>query len=196
MSAFEYIVGFHTIVLGLATARLLETLAATVKHRGTVGHCWVHTMWVVLLQLTIIGWWYALWRDLRTDTVEELGYLEFLFTLSISISWFVAAALLDPDLKDHRNTDLEAQFLSVRVPLFVTFAWPGALGLIGLFVTGGEMTVTGGEMTLDRIATSAEFALLPVAGLLLRSMRGQQFLVVVHGIAFLLIEISQQGIAG
>jgi hypothetical protein len=189
LSAFEYIVGFHTIVLGLATARLLETLAGTVKHRTTVRHFWVHTVWVVILQLTIIGWWYALWRDLRGEYVDELGYLEFLFTLSISISWFVAAALLDPDLEDHRDTDLEAHFFSVRVPLFLTFAWPAAVGFVGLFVVGDEMT-------LDRIATSVEFAVLPVAGLLLRSRRGHEVLVLLHGAAFLLIEISQQGIGG
>lgn len=187
MSAFEYIVGFHTIVLGLATARLLETLADTIKHRGTIGHFWVHTVWVVLLQLTIIGWWYALWRDLRSEVVDELGYLEFLATLSISISWFVAAALLDPDLEDHRDTDLEAHFFSVRVPLFLTFAWPGLVGVLGLFLVGDVMT-------FDQVATSLEFAVLPVAGLMLRGRRSHEVLVVLYGVAFLLIEISQQGI--
>ncbi len=52
---FEYLVGIHAIVLGLATAYLLTTLADTIKYRATISHYWVHTAWCVLLQLLLIG---------------------------------------------------------------------------------------------------------------------------------------------
>lgn len=45
MSAIEQVAGFHTIVLDLATAQLLETLIGTVEHRRTVRGLWVHRAW-------------------------------------------------------------------------------------------------------------------------------------------------------
>jgi hypothetical protein len=65
MSVFEYIIGIHTIVLGLATAKLLSTFADTIKYRMTIGPFWVHTLWCVVTQLAIIGWWWFMWLPLK-----------------------------------------------------------------------------------------------------------------------------------
>ena len=65
LSTFEYIVGIHTIVLGLATAYLLTTITDTIKYRKSIRHYWVHTAWSVVLQFVLIGWWFGVLSRLQ-----------------------------------------------------------------------------------------------------------------------------------
>lgn len=101
MTEFEYIVGLHTIVLGLATAKLLTSLSDTLKYRETIKSYWVHSLWCVIAQLNIIGYWYAIWRIQAEST--EFGYAEFLAYFSVSVSLYLMSSFLSLDLGDDKN---------------------------------------------------------------------------------------------
>ena len=49
MTVFEYIIGIHSIVLGLAIASLLSTFAEQLKYREAKHLYWVHSAWCLTL---------------------------------------------------------------------------------------------------------------------------------------------------
>ena len=125
LSTFEYIVGIHTIVLGLATAYLLTTITDTIKYRESIRHYWVHTAWSVVLQFVLIGWWYGLWRTLHDEsTISYAGFLgEFAFTVAL----FMAVRFLIVDIERSQKVDLKTHFNQVRIPFFICLAFPYVL---------------------------------------------------------------------
>ena len=122
MSSFEYLVGIHTIVLGLAMAQLLTTIADTIRFRDTLEGYWLHTAWCVLMVLLVLGWWYGLWRLLGDE--GEILYRRFLPSFGFTVSLFLAARFLTLDLESHRTASLEEHFARVRVPFFAFLGLP------------------------------------------------------------------------
>lgn len=192
MSQFEYIIGFHTIVLGLATGRILAVLADVIRYRSSVGHDWVHALWCVLVELMLIGWWYGLWRNFQS--VDETTYGDFLVSFSITVSFYLAASLLHADIDEDPGMDLQAYFASVRIPFFLSLAYAPALGLLLMLSPELDLPSRGDGAFLLGLLTVLELACVVVAGLLLRARRGQQFLVLGHGAAFVLLELQKSGI--
>ena len=191
MSEFEYIIGFHTIVLGLATANLLTTLADTAKHRETIRPFWVHTLWCVILQLTIIGWWYALWRDL--SDVTEFSYVSFLIVFSVSIAFYLMSSFLSINISGTKTVDLEAHFFQVRTPAFISMAYAFGVLLIRVNLVGD--TGGTGNPVLDLINNTIPL-LAPLAALVLTSRLAQKIIVVVYSVSYLIVEVNQLAVGG
>ena len=190
MSEFEYVIGIHTIVLGLATASLLSTLADTVKYRKTIRPFWVHTLWCVMLQLTLLGWWYALWREL--SEVTTFSYASFLVVFSVSVAFYLMASFLSIDISGDKSIDLEAYFSQIRVPVFLSMGCAYGVVLSLVFLEWDKASSTG-SLLLD-IVNYTVIAMTPLAGLFLTSRRAQQSVVVVYSIAYLVVEFNQLGI--
>lgn len=191
MSEFEYIIGIHTIVLGLATANLLTTIADTAKHRKTIRPFWVHTLWCVILQLTIIGWWYALWRDL--SGVSVFSYANFLVVFSVSVAFYLMASFLSINISNDRTVDLEAYFFQIRIPAFLSLAYAFAVLLFRVNLVGDSSST--GNSVLDFVNYTV-LIMTPLAGLVLTSRLGQRIVVVVYSVAYLAVEFNQLGVGG
>lgn len=191
MSEFEYVIGIHTIVLGLATARLLSTLADTAKYRNTIRPFWVHTLWCIVLQLTLIGWWYALWREL--SEVTTFSYVNFLVMFSVSVAFYLMASFLSIDISGEKSIDLEAYFSQIRVPVFLSMGYAYGVLLTRVFIVGDAGST--GSSLLDNVYY-ATIAVTPIVGLFLTSRRGQQIVVVVYSIVYLATEVNQLAIGG
>jgi hypothetical protein len=191
MSEFEYIIGIHTIVLGLATAKLLTTLADTAKYRETIRPFWVHTLWCMILQLTIIGWWYALWREL--NSVPEFSYASFLIMFSVSIAFYLMASFLSISISINgtKTVDLEAHFFQIRIPAFISMAYAFSVLIIRAYLVGD--TSSTGNSVLDLI-NYTNLLLTPLAALVLSSRLAQQIIVVVYSVFYLIVEVNQLGV--
>ncbi len=195
MTEFEYIVGFHTIVLGLATAKLLTALSDTLKHRETIIPFWVHSLWCVIAQLNVIGYWYAIWRIQEGST--EFGYAEFLGFFSVSIALYLISSFLSFDLGDDKSIDLEEHFNRARVPTFLSlvyvFAFFVALEVIDSSAVN-EAASTGSSL-LD-LFLAFGLPTLIFAGLIFKEKRAQQVIVVLYAVGYLATELNQAAVGG
>ncbi len=195
MSEFEYIVGFHTIVLGLATAKVLTTLSDTLKYRESIKGFWVHSLWCVIVQLNIIGFWYAIWRIHSENTA--FSYAEFLAYFSVSVSFYLASSFLSLDLGDDKKVDLEQHFFRVKFPALASFSYVflffAAVVLFGSPIPDEAQTT--GMTLLDWISLITLPALV-AAALLLNSVRAQQVIVALYAIIYVVVELNQSVIGG
>ncbi len=195
MTEFEYIVGFHTIVLGLATAKLLTSLSDTLKHRETISSFWVHSLWCVIVQLHVIGFWYAIWRLQSGST--EFSYATFLGFFSVSVAFYLMSSFLSFDVGDDRNIDLEEHFNRVRVPIF-----PSLVYVVAFFVV---LEVTGDSVVNDAATTGSAWLnllmglglpTLILLGLIFKAKRAQQVIVVLYAVGYLATEFNQAAVGG
>lgn len=187
MSPFEYLVGIHTIVLGLATAYLLTTIADTIKYRRSISHYWVHTAWSVLLQFLLIGWWYGLWRLMSNET--QIAYGRFLVEFAFTVSLFMAVRLLTIDLGEMKRIDLKEHFYQIRVPFFVFLAIPYVVA-----ISSGWLSRLDTGTPVGDIVTMAVQLLVPLIGAMFANERLQTVLVIVYGVTYLAIEFQQLGV--
>ena len=187
MTPFEYIVGIHTIVLGLATAYLLTTIADTIKYRASISHYWLYTAWCVLVQMLLIGWWFGLWRLMGTEI--EITYSRFLIEFAVSVSLFLAVRLLTVDLASEDGIDLKQCFYKVRVPFFIFLGIPYLIALSA----GWIFTLDTGTPVGDVISFGAQL-LVPIAGILFSNEQVQKVLVFAYGIPYLVVEFQQFGV--
>jgi len=186
MSEFEFIIGIFTIVLGLGTTHILTTLADTLKHRSTITHYWVYTAWLVVMQFSLIGYWYGAWRGMHE--LEEFPFLLFLAAFVFNaIIPYLACRLLSVDIAAEPGLDLHAYFQRIRVPFFVCFGLPMIQGLVADGPFGYAPSATA---TLD-IVISLEFIVVILVGTLSRSDRVHAALVVLHALFYLITEVQQ-----
>ena len=184
MTVFEYIVGIHTIVLGLATAYLLTTLADLIKHRDSVTHYWVYTSWCVLMQFLMVAWWYGLWRLLSDEAV--VSYLDFLEVFAFTVSLFMAARMLTTDIEES-HVDLKQHFYKIRIPFFSFLTLPYVIA----FSAGWLFTM---DTTIGDWISAAVQLVVPIVGLASSNEKLQKILVFAYGVPFLVIELQQYAV--
>ena len=122
MTVFEYIMGIHSIVLGLATASLLSTFAEQLKYREATGHYWVHSAWCVTLLFFILSGWWGYWYTF--DKLENISIFTFLYTFQYSIAMYLCARLLSPDpVREPEGTSIEEYYFRVKTPFLIVFLY-------------------------------------------------------------------------
>ena len=117
MSHFEYVVGFVSILMGLAVAELLSGIGRIFRSRETVKIYWVHVVWMLLLiGLCILNWW-AIWA-VREHGVRTVG--EFAILLAPRFLYVVSAFVLSPPIVFGQAFDLRIYYFSqVRLATFL-----------------------------------------------------------------------------
>jgi hypothetical protein len=85
VSAFEYIAGFMTIVLGLSVARALGGIGAFITADQRSLNDWTTAGFCLTLALLQIGWWSVLWGALGESEVMSKWQV---------FSWIAATAML------------------------------------------------------------------------------------------------------
>ena len=195
MTEFEYIVGLQAIVLGLATAKILTTLGDTLKYRSTIAGYWVHSLWCLVAQLNIVGYWYATWRIQSPST--NFGYGEFLVFFSGSIALYLVSSFLSIDTGGSQRVDLEEHFEKVRIPTLLSLLYIYTFFVFFAFLVSPVSEGVGGTGSeiMDIINVTVLPALL-ILGIAFKGKRIQQAVVVVYALGYVSVEIGQAVASG
>ena len=107
MTHFEYIVGFLSILMGLAIAELLSGIGRIFRERRTTTIYWVHVTWMLLLIcICIISWW-NVWtlHDKEIQTISE-----FVMILAPRLLYVVLAFVLSPPISHGQHFNLREYY--------------------------------------------------------------------------------------
>lgn len=142
MTPFEHLTVLISIVIGLGIAHLLTTVHELVQVRSRVKMYWLPVVWLVLIFISLIEWWWAIF-ELRTTVVWNFFY--FLFILMSPVTMYLAAAFVLPDDSERGNDviDLRRYYYENSAWLFGTLAVSPALDGIRRGLQAGTMLDTG-----------------------------------------------------
>lgn len=170
MSVFEYVSVMVTVVLALAVSHILTSLATIVANPERVRPYWVHFLWAALLLGLSLQAWLVLWT-LEGQSVWPVGQIVMMIASASLI--FVAARVLEPELRPDERLDLRAHFFRVRSPLFATLSVFWLFPIIGPFLfrdghvadrqTVGRLAFLGLSLLGFVVASPNFHALLAVA---------------------------------
>lgn len=142
MTPFEHLTVLVSIVIGLGIAHLLTTVHELVQVRARVRVYWLPVLWLVLIFVSLIEWWWAIFA-LRTTVKWNFFY--FLFLLMSPVTMYLAAAFVLPDDSERGNDiiDLRRYYYDNSAWLFGVLAVSPALDGIRRAVTAGTLRDTG-----------------------------------------------------
>lgn len=93
MNAFEYFMGFFSLVMGLAAVTLAAGLAETLKARKAIRVGVLTPLFALFMLMDISTFWAIGWVGLQDI---RINYGTIYFGLSITLPYFLAAALVFP----------------------------------------------------------------------------------------------------
>lgn len=146
MSIFEFVTVAVSIILGLAVAQLLTSGIDLFRHRNRLVFSWIPLVWAVdMFWLLIILWWQLFGVSQR---LNEWTFIDFILTICLVVSLFVACSLVLPRSIEKSKVDLY-EFFSVEgrwgvaaYAVFFMFAVPYNNRLYGApFLTVGNMLI-------------------------------------------------------
>ena len=172
MTPFEHLAVLISIVLGLGIAHLLTSVHRLVQARARVRTYWLPLLWTLLLFVTQIEWWWAIFA-LRTETVWNFFY--FLFVLLSPVSLYLAAAFVLPEVEAGGDAPID-----LRAYYYENRRWFFAIVAAGPMLDASRRAVQAGTW-LDAGVVSNLIAAVLLSLLALTSRPR------VHGVATLLI---------
>src|SRR5262245_12924710 len=107
MDIFEFILMLYVIVAGLGMSLLVRSVGQMIEHRSRVTLDWVHTVWLVLIFVSHVITWFALWRFRHHSPWTPLDAL---LLLNMPIMLYLVSHLAVPELEDDRVHDMRAYF--------------------------------------------------------------------------------------
>jgi hypothetical protein len=145
---------------------------------------------MLVLMLTLIGWFYAIWDMLHE--VESLDYSTLLVFFSTSVLFYLAARLITPDIAPKTQLDLSQAFFETKTAFFASAS--GAYLVLTLYVwseQGFIKTVGGIEGALG-----LSLMLLMACGMVLRNSTSHWLLVSLWSAIYLIQQTGQGAMAG
>jgi hypothetical protein len=129
VTPFEHLTVLISIVIGMGIAHLLTTVHELVQVRSRVKLYWLPLLWCVLIFISLIEWWWAIFA-LRTTIKWNFFY--FLFILMSPVSMYLGMAFVLPDDSERGNEviDLRRYYYENSGWLFGTLAISPALDAI------------------------------------------------------------------
>ena len=129
MTPFEHLTVLISIVIGMGLAHLLNTVHELIQVRARVKFYWLSVLWFILIFISLIEWWWAIFA-LRTEVKWNFFY--FLFILLSPVSLYLAAAFVLPDDSErgHEVIDLRRYYYENSGWLFGVLAVNPALDAI------------------------------------------------------------------
>lgn len=116
MSLFEYVTVMVSMILALCLGHILRSVSFLAKTEQKVVLYLPHTIWSILLLLSVVNHWWSLW-DLRD---LDWSYASFLYVLAAPTLISFATGLLSPSRTESKPIELEAHYLRVRRLFFPT----------------------------------------------------------------------------
>ena len=116
MSAFEYLIAFVTVIVGLAVAHALSGLLKIIENRDTARPDWIPMVWTVSLFVwTVFFWWFTFSRT--SFAPEDLHVLHLFYTLAYAGTLYILLGLLYPHVIEH-DFDMAGHFEANRTWFF------------------------------------------------------------------------------
>ena len=128
MDLFAYILVITSVVYALALAQILSGIARLAQSEGTIRWFHPHTMWVVILFISILLFWWAGWEFREVQWAAPT----YLYTMITPIFMFFSVSLIMPSRTDDQEVNLEAHFLKIRAQAL----WSYIVALLAQFVDG------------------------------------------------------------
>ena len=187
MSIFEYLATIVAIVLGLATANLLNKFSRVIVNINWKSLGWFFSLWCLLLLICLLGYFWSFWR--LYSGVEEFSIWEFILVPFVSVVCFFLISVFLPVPEDsQKSVDPSEYFLEFRKPFYVT--------LTILWLHFGIMPfVIEFQQNSFEIAFGWLMVIISFSGVFIRTIRSHKFLVLAFSISFLSQEAIQLGIS-
>lgn len=120
MSAFEYLLPFVSILIGLAVADLAVSLHRLLRARRRVRWDWLPLAGAVLVLLLVIQFWWSFYFLGRIEVWSSYG--AFLLVTASLISMFLLASAALPDQVPTEGIDLRIYYQENRAYFWTLFA--------------------------------------------------------------------------
>lgn len=110
MSLFEFVTVMVSMILALCLGHLLRSASFLAKTDLPVRYYLPHTLWSVVVLLSVVNHWWSLW-DLRD---VDWSYASFIYILVAPMLITFATGLLSPSSSSSGLIDLKAHYSRVR----------------------------------------------------------------------------------
>ncbi len=192
MSVFEYIIGIHSIVLGLATASVLSTIAEQIKYRQNLQLYWVHSLWCVTLLFFILSGWWGFWYTF--EKLQEISIFTFLYSFQFSIVMYICARLLSPDpTRESELSSIEEYYFRIKTPFLLFLLYGNGTWAIAGYID--ILPVQEPDDPTVMMLGTAVFALIILAAVIFKNRWVQGGVVVAVLLIQILGEASQGAIS-
>lgn len=163
MSSFPIIATILSMVLGLSVTRLLLGLVTVFRIRKTAPLDWVPLIWALVLFETQLEYW---WAINQLPTIKPtFTFQEFIFLVMLTLTLFVAAALLLPSRSEDEKVGLRDYF--ERDGRYALLSYSAFL-VLGFVV---NVVFMKGSAESDWAYTDVVMIVLPVAAFVAKSRK-------------------------
>lgn len=128
MDLFEFILVITSVVYALAMAQVLTGVGRLAQTEATIQWFLPHTLWIVILFMSILVTWWAGWEFRAVVWV----FPKYLYMLITPVSFFFTSSLIIPQSTDAQEVNLEKHFFKIRAPAL----WAYFIGLLAQFADG------------------------------------------------------------
>lgn len=140
MTSFEHLAVLVSIILGLGITHLLSSVHRLVQAGPRVRYYWLSMVWVVLIFVSQVEWWWAIFALRQTAT---WNFFYFLFFLLSPVALFLAAAFALPDVEAGQHYDLRQYYYDNRGWFFGVVALSPAFDAVRRGIEAGTFTDLG-----------------------------------------------------
>jgi hypothetical protein len=128
MGPFDFVCAFYSVVLGVAVAQLMTSVARLIEERDRVRWYWVPNVWIVTVLLGDVGNWWSMWG---VRQVKRWSVYSFLLLVALVGAVYLMTVLLFPRIPDGKERiDLERHYYRTRRVFFSATAASWALALV------------------------------------------------------------------
>lgn len=135
MTPFEHLTVLVSIVLGLGLTHLLASLHRVIQARRHVRLYWLSLVWTVLIFVSQVEWWWAIFAQRQH---MQWNFFYFLFVLLSPVSLYLASAFALPDIEPGESYDLREYYYGNRGWFFATVAAGPGLDAIRRAIEAGS----------------------------------------------------------
>jgi hypothetical protein len=128
LDLFEFILVITSVVYALAMAQVLTGVGRLAQTEATIQWFLPHTLWIVILFMSILVTWWAGWEFREVEWV----FPKYVYMLITPISFFFSSSLIIPQRTDGQEVNLEKHFLKIKGPAL----WAYFIGMLAQFADG------------------------------------------------------------
>jgi hypothetical protein len=127
MGPFDFVLGFYSVVLGVAVAQLMTNVGRLIEERDRVRGYWVSHVWILTVLLGDVGNWWSMWG---VREVKRWSVYSFLLLVALLATVYLMTVLLFPRIPDGGAAiDLERHYFRSRRVFFSATAASWLLAL-------------------------------------------------------------------
>lgn len=156
MSLFEFLMVMVSLIIGLGIAELLAGVAGIIRHRASIQHYWVHSIFVLIVFIALLQQWWEIWEihDMKAWT-----FLGLLMLLGGPVGLFLISHLIFPERLE--NADIETYYYGRMVPaLWIGVATTVVATLFRPTILGSDLLSIHNLSSLLFITLFASMALI------------------------------------